>query len=175
MGEQSFFQDALTDFTSEIAYGDAVKRLVDEGFSLQQIMEKIDYPAPVKKVQKIIYNRLCETNVILEKVPEHSGFTEHTYSDRKKFWSELLKKCSKNSEKHSYVYFEIADYLLENLERRKAEYLSGINFENSKICHLIDFRMREILYELYEKEGFYAECYFLKSKEIIYIGLSDKT
>lgn len=54
MPEGRYFKDALANFTSEAAYGGAVRHLYDMGYSAEQIREKLLYPASVQQIEKVI-------------------------------------------------------------------------------------------------------------------------
>lgn len=185
MEKESFFQQALSDFTSQIAYGDAVKRLADEGYSTKQILEMIDYPAPESKVEKMVFERLCETGVILLELPQTRGFLDISakYSTKisqnklrkDKFLSQLNKKCLENGVENSYIMLEFnfddkdTQDMLSKLDNRQQDYIRGIFGSHKKIYHRINFTIREILYSLYGVEGFRAQCCFLKTEEIVNI------
>lgn len=68
--DRDAFQSALSDFTFEAACGGAIRHLADSGLTLKQIMERLDYPISVERVQKALYKHLCDSGVILEKSPE---------------------------------------------------------------------------------------------------------
>lgn len=69
MPEQSYFQNALSDFTHEAASGGAIRHLTDLGYTTKQIMERLDFPTPLARVQKEAWQRLIDTNVILLEEP----------------------------------------------------------------------------------------------------------
>ena len=69
MPEQSYFQNALSDFTHEAASGGAIRHLTDLGYTTKQIMERLDFPTPLARVQKEAWRRLIDTNVILLEEP----------------------------------------------------------------------------------------------------------
>lgn len=77
-----------------------------------------------------------------------------------------IQKCSGENMKAS-----VQDYgaVLEALNERQREYISGLLWE-SKICyHRLDLRMREIIVKLYAEGLYHGSCYFLKLKERIEI------
>ena len=73
MQEQSYFQKALADFTQEAASGGAIRHLADMGYTVKQIMERLDFPTPYERVQKAVWERLLCTGVILRKEPGSGG------------------------------------------------------------------------------------------------------
>ena len=69
MSEQSFFQNALANFTHEVASGGAIRHLADMGYTVKQISERLDFPTPLECVQRQVWERLLETEVILVEEP----------------------------------------------------------------------------------------------------------
>ena len=69
MSEQSYFQNALSSFTHEVASGGAIRHLTDLGYTTRQIMESLDFPTPFARVQKEVWQRLLDTEVILLEEP----------------------------------------------------------------------------------------------------------
>lgn len=72
MSEQSFFQNALGNFTHEVASGGAIRHLTDMGYTVKQIMERLDYPTSEERVKRQVWERLLETEVILTEEPGSS-------------------------------------------------------------------------------------------------------
>ena len=72
MSEQSFFQNALSNFTHEVASGGAIRHLTDLGYTVQQIYERLDFPTPIERVRSQVWERLLETGVILIDEPGSS-------------------------------------------------------------------------------------------------------
>ena len=69
MSEQSFFQNALSNFTNEVANGGAIRHLADLGYTVKQISEELSFPAPFARVQAEVWKRLLETEIILAQEP----------------------------------------------------------------------------------------------------------
>lgn len=69
MSEQSFFQNALGNFTFEVASGGAIRHLTDLGYTAKQIYERLDFPTPMERIQNRMWERLLETGVILTDEP----------------------------------------------------------------------------------------------------------
>ena len=72
MSEQSFFQNALSNFTHEVASGGAIRHLTDLGYTVKQISERLDFPTPLERVKRQVWERLLETEVILVEEPGSS-------------------------------------------------------------------------------------------------------
>ncbi len=74
MDEPSYFQSALSNFVTDAACGGAVRHLVDIGYTLDQIVDRLDYPAPRAKVQRIMMDYLYESRVLLREEPSGELF-----------------------------------------------------------------------------------------------------
>lgn len=69
VGENRYFREALADFVQETAYGGAVRHLADRGYTVAQIMERLEYPAPCEKVRRMVWKHLEDNGVILREEP----------------------------------------------------------------------------------------------------------
>lgn len=55
-----YFEEALADFVQDFAYGDAIRHLVDKGYTVERILREFDYPLPEEKIRKIVERYLQE-------------------------------------------------------------------------------------------------------------------
>lgn len=78
MEKPGYFQTALSNFVTDAACGGAVRHLTDIGYTLDQICDRLDYPAPRAKVQKIMMEHLYESRILLQKEPSMELFAERT-------------------------------------------------------------------------------------------------
>lgn len=69
MGENRYFQKALSDFTYETASGGAIRHLADSGYTVRQITEHLDFPTPYERVQKAVWAHLLGQKTILSEKP----------------------------------------------------------------------------------------------------------
>lgn len=74
MSEPSYFQSALSSFVTDAACGGAVRHLADIGYTLDQIVGRLDYPAPREKVRRILMDYLYENHVLLREEPSEALF-----------------------------------------------------------------------------------------------------
>lgn len=72
MSEQSFFQNALSNFTHEVASGGSIRHLTDLGYTVKEISEHLSYPTPASRIRRQVWERLIETEVILVDEPGNS-------------------------------------------------------------------------------------------------------
>lgn len=98
MSEESHFNKALSDFTYDMACGSSIRHMTDKGYTVKQIAERLDYPAPYAKIQKTVYSRLCEKGILLSKEPDFSDAkTEVRYIlERDRFGHSSFRKVSEN-------------------------------------------------------------------------------
>jgi len=64
------FNKALADFTLDLASGDAIRALTDKGYSSVEIYGKLDFPTPIEKIRKVMWDHLLDTNVVVFAKPE---------------------------------------------------------------------------------------------------------
>lgn len=74
MDETNYFQSALSSFVTDAACGGAIRHLTDIGYTLDQIVERLDYPAPRAKVQRIMMEYLYESRMLLREEPSEELF-----------------------------------------------------------------------------------------------------
>lgn len=53
----SYFDDALADFVQNFAYGDAIRHLVDLGYTAERIKKEFEYPLSIEKIEKIVQDQ----------------------------------------------------------------------------------------------------------------------
>lgn len=96
MDETNYFQNALSGFTTEVACGGAVRHLTDIGYTLDQIVDRLDYPAPRAKVQRIMMAYLYESHVLLREEPSEKLFAprEQFVQEQNAYGRRSLRKIS---------------------------------------------------------------------------------
>lgn len=100
MSEQSYFQNALSNFTHEAASGGAIRHLTDLGYTAKQVVEQLDFPTPFTRVQKEVWQRLLDTNVILLEKPGSAKSTKAAYvREYDKYGRASFRKVMEQDEK----------------------------------------------------------------------------
>jgi len=69
MGEKDYFQNALSNFTHEVASGGAIRHLAGLGYTVKQISERLDFPTPYGRIQREVWKYFLDTGVILYDEP----------------------------------------------------------------------------------------------------------
>lgn len=57
--DNKYFNEALSNFTQDVAYGGAIRHLVDRGYTVDKIINEFHYPISRESIEKIV-NRYKE-------------------------------------------------------------------------------------------------------------------
>ncbi len=52
--ENSYFTEALSNFTKDFAYGGAIRHLVDKGYTADRIIREFHYPLSRESIEKMV-------------------------------------------------------------------------------------------------------------------------
>ncbi len=55
-----YFEEALSNFTKDFAYGGAIRHLVDHGYTVDRIIKEFHYPISRESIEKIVDRYLKE-------------------------------------------------------------------------------------------------------------------
>ncbi len=173
---RKYFNEALSDFVYDAASGRAIRHLVDNGYTTDQILKQLDYPTSRKKVEKTVYRYLKESGILLDELPIPCAQMRHIVLGAKKeseIFSHLAQRASENGEENSYIacpfgimHNSPATDILSLLTTREREYILGIAWEPKVMYHKLNRRMLEIGVILAANSDAFS-FYFLKSREII--------
>ena len=56
--ENSYFNEALSNFAKDFAYGGAIRHLVDKGYTADLIIREFHYPSSRESVENIVEDHL---------------------------------------------------------------------------------------------------------------------
>ena len=76
----SYFNETLSNFTTQVAYKDAIQRLYDKGLSESEIVKQCLYP-----VNETIVNKVIQEYKELKKKPKSEFIEEYDAYGRKTF------------------------------------------------------------------------------------------
>lgn len=175
-----YFEEALSDFTHDVASGRAIRHLVDLGYTTPQIMARLDYPTPRGRVEQTVYRYMKETGMIITELPE-------SREERKRIVIKdrtpaglircLRRRIDQNGEGNSYISCpfgmiyrdreERMQRILAALTSREKEYILGIPWEMKMVYHRLNGRMLEIGVQLALYSEMEFQFYFLESNEIV--------
>lgn len=139
MAEQEYFKKALADFTFDAAAGSAIRHLADQGLTVKQIAERLDFPVKEEKIGKTVWEHFLKTGRIRREEPgngtaseEYTYVTEYDTYGRKSFRRVTLTGHGGGKTTFRSVVFDsktcgkIADYLAKKCAQNGEEksYLS---------------------------------------------------
>lgn len=78
MEEQEYFKKALSNFTYEIASGEAIRHLADQGYTIKQIIKTLDFPTSYEKVQHTVWEHFQHTGILLSEEPGSEKQSQNT-------------------------------------------------------------------------------------------------
>lgn len=181
MDEPSYFQSALSNFVTDAACGGAVRHLVDIGYTLDQIVDRLDYPAPRAKVQRIMMDYLYESRVLLKEEPSGELFAakEVFVQEQDAFGRRSMRKIAvdQNSQRNmtTVTEYPIGNHEQESvsfggdlsvgLQREKASQTQGILWKESVYDPKRNGKLTELLHRKCEQNGesySYVSCSFGK-------------
>lgn len=175
---QRYFQEALSDFTYDAASGRAIRHLAATGHTAAQIMQMLDYPVSMAKIEQTLTRFLKESGILCESLPVLMENNNHIYvpaAGEHHIYSHLLPYIDKNGEENSYIScpfgvrdtFSTVSKLLTSLTTREQEYIHGIIWEPRLMYHRLDRRMLEIGVQLAASSDLFYFC-FVNTAEIIH-------
>lgn len=100
------FNSALSNFTTDVAAGGAIRHLTDLGYSISEICGQLDYPIGKDKVAQIMWNHLVDTGVICMDNPQtENGIERVSYvKEYGKYGRSYLKRVVEKKEYPSDEY-----------------------------------------------------------------------
>lgn len=178
-----YFEDALSNFVHDMASGGAIRHLVDMGYSVDRIMEQLDYPTPRRRVEKTVYQYMMESGILLDALPVEETVMKvsHLNNVSRPVISQRLRELiQKNDKDSSYMQCPFGRWLQENqteyldqlscLTGREKEYISGVPWHGDIMYHRLNDRMLEIGIELAVHSSLELKFYFLTSRDIIIVN-----
>lgn len=166
---QDYFGKAMGNFIHEMSGAGAIRHMVDQGYSIRQIMERLDYPTPQRRVEETALKHMLKQGILLERLPDQKMTAENqtkqkTVSeyrqikipaswDRRQLSEAVYVRKEQDGEDFSYVLLPIAGLkkdreLLSCLSDRERDYLCGLPWEGVMVYHRLTGRMYEIAIEL---------------------------
>lgn len=179
MSEQSFFQNALANFTHEVASGGAIRHLTDLGYTVKQISERLDFPTPIERVQRQVWDRLLETEVILVEEPGSSHREKADYvREYDKYGRASFRRVVKTAPERSVTYWRDLDLdggikekvrrILESKISENGQEYSYVTCEFGLFSRREPKRFQEILRALDERQREYIEGLPWEAKKVFH-------
>lgn len=167
MDETNYFQSALSSFVTDAACGGAIRHLVDIGYTLDQIVDRLDYPAPRAKVQRIMMEYLYESHVLLREEPSEELFAPQVQfvEEQDAYGRRSMRKILIDQYGQSELT-NLSDLKMIS-QKEKAAQTQAFVWKESVYDPKRDGKLTELLYGKSEKNGAaysYISCSFGKTE-----------
>lgn len=74
--ENSYFNKALSDFVMDFSFGDAIRRMTQKGYTIDEIRERLDMPLTRERVAETVWKYYLSEGLILREEPPENGVRE---------------------------------------------------------------------------------------------------
>ena len=159
---ENYFNKALADFTNDFAIGGAVRHLADKGFTVKEIKERLDFPAPISKVSELVWKHLIEKGVVRLSPPEEGEtvISSEYIKEQNSFGKTSFRRVTKSAPAtdSEYIKCEFGKELYKNrkafedklrvLDTRDRDYILGLPWPLVPVWHVADERMKRIMEKL---------------------------
>lgn len=164
---EEYFKKALTNFSQDMANGGAIRHLWNRGYSIRQIIEQLDFPAPYERVQNVVWEHLVDTGVVCLTKPEAAHRQEQVsyVKEYDKYGRTSFRRVTEvihKEETETYVPCDFGiwmqrdpkryEEILDCLKERQREYLTDIPWRGRRVYHKREGIMGKIVERL-EEEG----------------------
>ena len=153
-----YFDKALNDFVSDVAYGDAIRRLADLGMTVKEIKLAIDYPVSEERIGQYVWKHFIDNGVIMLEKPDDKEFVRYEYvKDTNSLGKVSFRRvpvCSK-VDNREYILLEFGkmlyknpkefEFKLQGLESKDRQYVEGLPWPLQPVYHVKDERIERIV------------------------------
>lgn len=178
--KNGYFEQALSDFVFDMAIGGAIRHLTDRGYSVDQIMDQLEFPTSRERVEKTVYRHLTETGMLRSSI-DTEGMSVVPLKEGNVYGMNriLSEHILQNGQENSFVNCPFGMWVKKDRDRlegdlacltcltgRERDYILGIRWEQRMMYHILNSRMAEISVQLFANTEMDISFYFLKEKII---------
>ena len=158
MGNEGYFQKALSQFTVEFAAGNAIRALADKGDTVEEIHEKLTFPLPKKAIGELTWAHFLDNGTICLSDPKEQPDKIRTSYEKvqnaygKVSFRQVRKTVTLEGEyvacdfgKRLYQDREAFLRELQRVDAKDRDYLLGLPWPLQTVWHVKDARMERIL------------------------------
>lgn len=126
------FNKALSNFTYDVASGDAIRHLVDNDYTVRQISEMLDYPTPYNRIQQIVWDYMVQKGDILLENPVDKKQESYEYvREYDEFGHASFRRVKKQCDEK-----DISDYIVCDFGKLKYQNENAFNDALAKLDSL---------------------------------------
>ena len=161
MAENDYFKLALSNFVFDMASGGAIQHLTNQGYTVKQMIEKLDFPAPYEKVQEAVWKQLLNNGSLLLEEPgsgagrERAEYVMEKDSFGRRSFRKVVIKADKTKQIHwKEVIFsrkingKLADYLSKKIKENgeNASYIScNFGMKTNRLPDVLDDQQKDYI------------------------------
>ena len=161
MAENDYFKLALSNFVFDMASGGAIQHLTNQGYTVKQMIEKLDFPAPYEKVQEAVWKQLLNNGSLLLEEPgsgagqERAEYVMEKDSFGRRSFRKVVIKADKTKQIHwKEVIFsrkingKLADYLSKKIKENgeNASYIScNFGMKTNRLPDVLDEQQKDYI------------------------------
>ncbi len=155
--ENAYFNKALGNMTREMAYGGALRHMVDTGMSVKEIKNTLSYPVSYEEIQRAVYDYMLKKGILLEEEPDEKNtsgeYCEYVLEEGPFGQKSYRKVVTGQKERRELSYVpcdfglmskEKLDSLYAVMDIKDREYLEGIPWPRKRVYHVENDRMKNI-------------------------------
>ena len=161
MAENDYFKLALSNFVFDMASGGAIQHLTNQGYTVKQMIEKLDFPAPYEKVQEAVWKQLLNNGSLLLEEPgsgagqERAEYVMEKVSFGRRSFRKVVIKADKTKQIHwKEVIFSrkingnLTDYLSKKIKENgeNASYIScNFGMKTNRLPDVLDDQQKDYI------------------------------
>ncbi|MBE5902150.1 MAG: hypothetical protein E7280_09615 [Lachnospiraceae bacterium] len=155
---KEFFNQTLSNFTHNVASGDAIRHLADKGYTVPEIAGKLDFPTPVERIRKTVWEHYQNTGVIRMEKPDAMPHVQVHYEKvQGSYGKTSFRRVEEvvDAEPKEYLRIEFGkekykdketfQRKLEGLDTKDREYVENLPWPLQPVYHVADERMKRIM------------------------------
>ena len=161
MAENDYFKQALSNFVFDMASGGAIQHLTNQGYTVKQIIEKLDFPAPYEKVQEAVWKQLLNNGSLLLEEPGSGAGQERTeyVMEKDSFGRRSFRKVVIKADKTKQIHWKavifsrkingnLTDYLSKKIKENgeNASYIScNFGMKTNRLPDVLDDQQKDYI------------------------------
>ena len=161
MVENDYFKQAVSNVVFDMASGGAIQHLTNQGYTVKQMIEKLDFPAPYEKVQETVWKQLLNNGSLLLEEPgsgagqERAEYVMEKDSFGRRSFRKVVIKADKTKQIHwKEVIFsrkingKLTDYLSKKIKENgeNASYVScNFGMKTNRLPDVLDEQQKDYI------------------------------
>ena len=157
------FNQALSNFTFDVASGGAIRHLASLGYTVKEISAALDYPTPIGRVKDTVWKYYLENGIVCIENPETIAIREKVryvrdYDSNGRASYRRVVEHIENDVNKKYLFCDFGKQLYKDkdgflkkisvLNPKDQDYILGLPWPLAGAYHIADERMLRIMASL---------------------------